>query len=177
MSKTVELRIHGIAAGGAGVGRLPDGRVAFVQRTAPDETVRARIVEEKRRWVRADLLRVLEPSPVRRAAPCPHYRNCGGCTIEHLEYPAQLQAKSGIVEEQRACVRAGLLRVLDPSPVRATAACLHKRNCGGCIVERVEYPAQLRAKSAIVGDALGRMVALDAANPEVTPTPEVFSYR
>lgn len=124
MSKTVELRIHGIAAGGAGVGRLPDGRVVFVQRTAPDETVRARIVEEKRRWVRADLLRVLEPSPVRRAAPCPHYRNCGGCTIEHLE-----------------------------------------------------YPAQLRAKSAIVGDALRRIGALDAANPEVTPSPEEFRYR
>ena len=35
------VTIESIAAGGAGVGRLQDGRVAFVQRTAPGDVVDA----------------------------------------------------------------------------------------------------------------------------------------
>ena len=93
------VRIDGIAAGGAGVGRLPTGQAVFVHRTAPQEMVRVRVTEGRKRWARADLLELLEPSPARRAAPCPHYHRCGGCTIEHLSYDAQLRAKSEIVRE------------------------------------------------------------------------------
>lgn len=93
------LRITGIAAGGAGVGRLADGRAIFVHRTAPGEEVEARVVEEKRRWARGRLERVLAPAPERREAPCRFYARCGGCTLEHLTYPAQLQAKRVLVTE------------------------------------------------------------------------------
>ncbi|MBX6366172.1 MAG: TRAM domain-containing protein, partial [Gemmatimonadetes bacterium] len=93
------VHIRGIAAGGAGVGRLPDGRAVFVQRTAPGEEVEVRVVEERRRWARAELGRVLAPAPERREAPCPYYARCGGCTLEHLVYPAQLRAKAGIVAD------------------------------------------------------------------------------
>lgn len=93
------VRITGIAAGGAGVGRLPDGRAVFVHRTAPGEEVSVAVLESKRRWASARLLRVLEPSGERRRAPCPHYARCGGCTLEHLTYEAQLRAKSALVAE------------------------------------------------------------------------------
>ncbi len=91
------VRITGIAAGGAGVGRLPDGRAVFVQRTAPSERVEVEVVERKARWARGRLLRVLEAAPERRQAPCPYYARCGGCTLEHLEYAAQLRAKAELV--------------------------------------------------------------------------------
>lgn len=93
------VEITGIAAGGAGVGRLPDGRAVFVHRTAPGDLVELRVVEEKRRWARGTLLRVLRPSSDRREAPCPHYARCGGCTLEHLTYAAQLRAKARIVAD------------------------------------------------------------------------------
>lgn len=93
---TAEVRIESIAAGGEGVGRLPDGRAVFVHRTAPGDLARVSLTTERPRWARGRLLEVIEPSPVRRAAPCPHYADCGGCTLEHLEYPAQLAAKSRI---------------------------------------------------------------------------------
>lgn len=93
------ITIDGIAAGGAGVGRLPDGIAAFVHRTVPGERVRVRVRERRRRWARADLIELLEPSPARRDAPCPHYARCGGCTVEHLRYDAQLRAKGEIVRE------------------------------------------------------------------------------
>jgi 23S rRNA (uracil1939-C5)-methyltransferase len=96
---TIELSIDGIAAGGAGVGRAPDGRAVFVHRTVPGERVRARLVETKPRWARAELLRVIESSPHRRDAPCRFYARCGGCTLEHLAYDAQLTAKAQIVAD------------------------------------------------------------------------------
>lgn len=97
--RSIELRISSIGAGGAGVGRDGDGRAVFVHRTAPGELVSARVIEEKARWARAELIGVSEPSPDRRAAPCRFYARCGGCTLEHLEYPAQLAAKAGIVAD------------------------------------------------------------------------------
>lgn len=98
-SRPVTVRIDSIAAGGEGVGRLPDGRVVFVHRTAPGDLAEVALVERKERWARGRLLRVLEPSPERREAPCPFYAECGGCTLEHMTYPAQLRAKGRIVSD------------------------------------------------------------------------------
>jgi 23S rRNA (uracil1939-C5)-methyltransferase len=114
-ARSVEVEIDGIAAGGEGVGRLADGRVVFVHRTAPGERVSAALMEEKPRWARARLLRVLQPSPDRRDAPCPYYDACGGCTLEHLSYTAQLRAKARIVED--ALQRIGRLQIGTPEIV------------------------------------------------------------
>lgn len=93
----VTLRIESIAAGGEGVGRLEDGRVVFVHRTAPGDLAEVELVHRAKRWARGSLVRVLEPSPDRRDPLCPYYAECGGCTLEHLEYPAQLRAKARVV--------------------------------------------------------------------------------
>ena len=96
---TARVRIDSIAAGGEGVGRLADGRVVFVHRTAPGDLAEVALTERRDRWARGRLLRVLEPSPERRDAPCPHYARCGGCTLEHMQYDAQLRAKARIVSD------------------------------------------------------------------------------
>lgn len=117
-AQPVRVRIDSIGAGGEGVGRLSDGRVTFVHRTAPGDLVEVALVERKERWTRGRLLRVLEPSPERREAPCPFYTRCGGCTLEHLTYDAQLRAKARIVAD--ALTRIGGLAVdaveVVPSP-------------------------------------------------------------
>jgi 23S rRNA (uracil1939-C5)-methyltransferase len=118
-SEPLELRIDGIAAGGAGVGRAPDGRAVFVHRTAPGELVALRLLEQKPRWARGELLRVIEPAAGRRPAPCPYYGRCGGCTLEHLEYPVQLAAKAQIVTE--ALRRIGGVSVPAPEVVASPA--------------------------------------------------------
>ncbi len=93
------LQIERIVAGGDGLARRPDSPVVFVPRTAPGEQVEVEYVEKHRQWARARLLRVLEPAPQRRVAPCPYYEACGGCQLQHLDYSAQLEAKAGIVAE------------------------------------------------------------------------------
>ena len=51
--------------GGDGLGRLGDGRVVFVPGAWAGEQVRAEIVEEKKHFVRANLVEVVEKSPER----------------------------------------------------------------------------------------------------------------
>jgi 23S rRNA (uracil1939-C5)-methyltransferase len=126
MGQNVQVTgITAIAAGGAGVGRLADGRVTFVHRTAPGDRAQVRVSESRRRWTRARLVRVLEPGPGRREAPCPHYDRCGGCTLEHLTYDAQLGAKAGIVADALRRI-AGL--ALDPPPVTGSPEEFRYRN-------------------------------------------------
>ena len=51
--------------GGDGLGRLGDGRVVFVPGAWAGEQVRAEIVEEKKHFVKAKLVEVVERSPDR----------------------------------------------------------------------------------------------------------------
>ena len=51
--------------GGDGLGRLGDGRVVFVPGAWAGEQVRAEIVEEKKHFVKARLIEVVERSPER----------------------------------------------------------------------------------------------------------------
>lgn len=111
----VEVLVRSISSGGAGVAELPDGRVVFVHRTAPGDRARVRVASLKKSWGRGTLVEVLEPGPGRREAPCPHYDRCGGCTLEHLEYPTQLTWKGRLVAE--SLERIGRLDDVEPPVV------------------------------------------------------------
>ncbi len=121
----VDVSIHGIAAGGAGVGRLPSGKTVFVHRTAPGDVARVTVTREKPTWSQGRLLQVVEAGPDRAAPPCPRYDQCGGCTLEHLTYEAQLSWKSRIVRDALARI-AGLDVPL--SDAEASPSRLHYRN-------------------------------------------------
>ena len=98
-SRQERVRIASIGAGGAGVARARDGQVLFVQRTAPGDEALVSIAPSRKRWAHARLVEVVEAGSGRRTPPCPHYERCGGCTIEHLAYDAQLAVKADIVRE------------------------------------------------------------------------------
>ncbi len=96
------IKLEKLTYGGDALGRLPDGRAAFVPFALPGETVRARVVDEKRGHVRAEPVEVLEASPERIVPKCRHFGACGGCHYQHLPYEAQLKAKTEIVRDQLA---------------------------------------------------------------------------
>ena len=112
------VTVRAIAAGGAGVGDLPDGRVAFVHRTAPGDRARVRITATKRSWARAELVALEEAGSGRRPPPCRFYARCGGCTLEHLDYAEQLRWKGRIVADAlgRIGKREVESPVVEPSP-------------------------------------------------------------
>jgi len=94
-----ELRVERLVAGGDGLGRLPDGRAAFVAGVTPGELVSIEVSKEQRDYVKARLVRVIEPGEGRRPLPCPHGDRCGGCPWLHLDYPGQLRAKEEVLRE------------------------------------------------------------------------------
>jgi len=95
------VTVTGIAAGGDGVGRLSDGRVVFVPRTAPGDRIRLRpeSLQRHRNFARAEVGEIVQAGESRVTPPCPHYVNdhCGGCQLQHLAYDEQLKAKRAIV--------------------------------------------------------------------------------
>lgn len=116
-SPRVTLRLHGLAHGGDAVGRLPDGKVCFVSYGIPGETVVAEITEDRKRFARGLVVEVVEPSPHRVPAPCPHFGadRCGGCRIQHIDPAHQAELLGRVVAEQLE--RIG--KIADP-PVRPT---------------------------------------------------------
>lgn len=135
---SVTIEISGISSTGAGVGRLPDGRVVFAHRTAPGDRARLRIDALRPRWGRATLEEVIEPGPQRREAPCPRYERCGGCTLEHLEYDAQLRAKGALVTEALTRI-GGRSDVPEPDVHRAPSETRY-RNRATFTLRRLAHP-------------------------------------
>jgi 23S rRNA (uracil1939-C5)-methyltransferase len=87
-----------LATGGAGIARVK-GQTVFVDYTAPGDLVSGRVTETHKTWARAELEEVLEPSADRISPACPLYRTCGGCSLQHLVYAAQLREKEGILRD------------------------------------------------------------------------------
>ena len=78
----------------------PEGKTTFIRHALPQEKVRYRIAATKAAFDEADVLEILQPSPERRPAACPHYLECGGCALQHASFDAQVAFKQRIFEEQ-----------------------------------------------------------------------------
>jgi 23S rRNA (uracil1939-C5)-methyltransferase len=99
---SIDVRFEKIVHGGDAMGRAPDGRAVFVPFAAPQDLARVEILEEKKGYLRGRLVEVLEPSVNRVTPRCPLFGDCGGCHLQHMDYPAQWQAKREILREQLA---------------------------------------------------------------------------
>jgi 23S rRNA (uracil1939-C5)-methyltransferase len=99
---------------GSGLGRLPDGRIVFVPYTAPGDEAEIEIAEARDDFVRANLVRVLTPAPLRANPACRYFGDCGGCQWQHLTNAAQVEWKGQILRELLA--RVGKLPDLPVSP-------------------------------------------------------------
>ncbi|MGE3076857.1 MAG: 23S rRNA (uracil(1939)-C(5))-methyltransferase RlmD [Dehalococcoidia bacterium] len=96
----ITVRVESLVFGGAGLAHAEDGRVVFVSFAAPGELVEAQVEREYPDYIQAVTRRVIEPSSDRVEPPCPLFGECGGCQLQHMNYPAQLAAKEAVVREQ-----------------------------------------------------------------------------
>jgi 23S rRNA (uracil1939-C5)-methyltransferase len=92
----IKVRIEGIAGGGTGFAHT-EGKSVFIEGGAPGDLLLCRITKDRRSWLQAELLEIYEPSPVRVQPACKFYGICGGCNLQHINYPAQLAAKTSIL--------------------------------------------------------------------------------
>ncbi len=78
MDESPTLEIHALAAGGRGIARR-EGVVWFVAGGLPGDRLVARAARRHRRYVEGRLLRLVEPSKLRREPVCKFQPHCGGC--------------------------------------------------------------------------------------------------
>ncbi|HEY9077633.1 MAG TPA: class I SAM-dependent RNA methyltransferase [Anaerolineaceae bacterium] len=119
MNDLLELQITGMAFGGEAMARRADGRVVFVAGCLPGERVLAQVIEEKRGFVRASLVEILDPSPERILPKCKHFGVCGGCHYQFLAYQRQCEIKRQILIDQLsriANIQNPPVKPLQPAP-------------------------------------------------------------
>lgn len=137
-----QLIVNGVGSELQGVGRLADGRAAFVPGAIPGEKVNVTITQDKGRFCEASLCDVLEPSPDRVTPACPHAGVCGGCQARHMHYARTLELKRQVVED--ALTRIGGVEGARVLPALGCDAPDRVRN-------KAEYPIGLENGRPVIG--------------------------
>ena len=102
------------------------GSDVFVFGGIPGERVEAEIVAIRRKYVAAQVTRVINPSPARVEPPCEYFGQCTGCQWQHVGYDEQLDIKTEIVRD--ALERIGNFHAPAVRPAIASPRRLHYRN-------------------------------------------------
>ncbi len=90
----IELTISDLAEKEQCFGRLENGVGVMISgMLAIGDRVTARIRKLRQRYIEAEALEILEPSPDRTQPPCGYFGVCGGCKLMHVSYDAQLRYK------------------------------------------------------------------------------------
>ena len=83
-----------------------DGATLLVDGAIPGETVEVALTFRKGRTWFCRVVGVEQASPDRVIPPCPYVDECGGCQLQHIGYPRQLELKREILLD--ALRRAGV---------------------------------------------------------------------
>lgn len=121
----IEVTITGLGSSGEGVGKVK-GFTFFVPGALPGERVSAAVTVVKKSYGQAHLDKILVPSPDRVNPPCPVYKACGGCQLQHLSYEAQLKLKRQTVID--ALERIGHFKGINVNPTLGAKTPWNYRN-------------------------------------------------
>ena len=172
-TRTRKVAIHGLAAGGDGVGRDADGKVAFVPLTAPGDVVLAEATSEhEKRW-NGRLVEIVEPGEGRVEPPCTLFGICGGCQWQHLAPEIQTEWKGRIVRDSLR--RIGRLDVDDLVRSHPPAARLRTRSRCRVGVDRTYNLGFQRTGSRSVVPFQDCPVLVEGLADRLTRTREVLS--
>lgn len=83
---------------GEGIGKV-DGKTYFISNALLGEDVEFEINLDKQNYAFASSTEIKQSSPERASPPCPYFYECGGCSLQHMKYPHQLDFKSLLVKK------------------------------------------------------------------------------
>lgn len=87
-----QVVVESLANSGDGVGRIQN-KVVFIPFSCPGDKLLVEITLSKKTFLKAKIIKILEPAAQRINPPCPVFGSCGGCDWQHLPYQEQLQWK------------------------------------------------------------------------------------
>ena len=97
-NKTYMIDITGMTHEGQGVGRI-DGLAVFVDGLLEGEQAEIKIIKLNKSYAVGKLVNVLKSSADRVTPFCGAYKRCGGCSLQHMDYKAQLAFKTKLVRD------------------------------------------------------------------------------
>lgn len=97
MEKNV-VKIENLDHFGRGIARI-NGIPVFVDGALPEELVEIEITKQKKNFMEAKAIQIIESSRHRIQPLCPYFGKCGGCDIMHMDYNYQLESKQSKVQE------------------------------------------------------------------------------
>ncbi len=96
--RRLTLTFRAMNLDGAGVATVAH-QVVAVPFALPGEEAVVEVTAVGRRQAQGKIVSLLRKSPDVISARCPHFGRCGGCQWQHLPYPAQLEAKTRLVQD------------------------------------------------------------------------------
>ena len=121
----IELSIESLAFGGMGVSRIGD-MIVFVKNSIPGQTVLARITKKRSSFLEARTLEIIKESSLAVDVKCEHFKDCGGCTFQNLDYAEQLAAKE--IQVKDTFQRIGGFKNIVVKPILGCDEIFHYRN-------------------------------------------------
>ncbi|WP_336989899.1 23S rRNA (uracil(1939)-C(5))-methyltransferase RlmD [Bacillus infantis] len=110
----IDVMFEDLTHDGAGVAKV-DGYPLFVPNGLPGERAQVKVTKVNKGYGFGRLMEIYEESPHRVVAPCPIYKECGGCQLQHLSYQGQMLAKEKQVRD--VLTRIGKLEDVKVHPV------------------------------------------------------------
>ncbi len=97
-NKNYIIEITGMTHEGQGVGRI-NGLAVFVDGVLEGEQAEIKIIKVNKSYAVGKLINLLKSSPDRTTPFCSAYKRCGGCSLQHMDYKAQLAFKTKLVRD------------------------------------------------------------------------------
>ncbi|MDD5945759.1 MAG: 23S rRNA (uracil(1939)-C(5))-methyltransferase RlmD [Clostridia bacterium] len=97
-NKTYTASCSALGSEGEGIVKI-DGFTVFVEGMLPGETGELLIVKLKKNYGYGKLIKLLTESADRVSPSCPYAKTCGGCSLQHMSYAAQLSFKRDKVKD------------------------------------------------------------------------------
>ena len=91
-----DITIESLGHDGRGVTHL-DGKAVFIDGALPGEVVSFEYLTTRKKFDEGRVLEVQQASPDRVEPGCQHFGLCGGCTLQHMDATAQIQAKQQVL--------------------------------------------------------------------------------
>jgi len=135
------VTIESLTNEGQGVARV-EGFAVFVVGALAGEEVKAHVIKVQPTYAIAKAVEIIKPSSDRVRPACPVFSQCGGCTLWHLSYPAQLKQKQQFVLD--ALTRLGGFSNVPMQPIVGMEDPTRYRNKGS-------FPFSVLGNAAVFG--------------------------
>ena len=83
---------------GRGIAHI-NNKVVFIANALPEELVEIKIINDKKSYMEASVVKYIKLSKNRIESKCPYFEVCGGCNLLHLSYENTLTFKQSKIKE------------------------------------------------------------------------------